>query len=308
MVEDLKKYKIGVLAGGSSSEREISLKSGKAVFKALSEADLDVKFIDVKEDDFAFLVKEAGIDAAFIALHGRFGEDGTVQRMLSERGIFYTGSPPEASRMALDKIASKERFSEKNLKVPDYIVTQLGEKILHDKVWFPCVVKPQHEGSSIGLTVVRSKEDLPDAIDTDSNYGKQVIIEEYIEGKEITVGILEENALPVVEIVPEGTHYDYDAKYQSANTRYIVPAEIEKNIFKKAQETALKAHTALGCEEFSRVDMRLSTGGELFVLEVNTIPGLTERSLLPMAAKAAGLSFTDLCVKILLGAIRKGEK
>jgi D-alanine-D-alanine ligase len=153
--------------------------------------------------------------------------------------------------------------------------------------------------------VVRSKEHLAAAIDAASNYGKRIIIEKFIEGREITVGILEKSALPVVEIVPEGGCYDFHAKYQSANTRYIVPAEIEKNIFKKAQETALKAHTALGCEEFSRVDMRLSIGGELFVLEVNTIPGLTERSLLPMAAKAAGLSFTDLCVKILLGAIRK---
>jgi D-alanine-D-alanine ligase len=304
-MEELKKYKIGVLAGGSSSEREISLKSGRAVLDALREVGLDAAFIDVKEEDFALLVKEAGIDLAFIALHGRFGEDGTVQKMLSERGILYTGSGPEASRMALDKIASKERLSGKDLKIPEYMVTELGESISCEDVWFPCVVKPQHEGSSIGLTVVPSKEHLAEAVDKASNYSRRVIIEKFIEGREITVGILENRALPVVEIVPEGGHYDFNAKYQSANTRYIVPADIDENVFRGAQETAVNAHNALGCDEFSRVDMRLSPGGEVFILEVNTIPGLTERSLLPMAAKAVGLSFTELCVKILLGAIRK---
>jgi D-alanine-D-alanine ligase len=301
----LEKYKIGVLAGGTSSEREISLKSGKAVFDALQEAGLDVQFIDVKEDDFGFMINSSSIDAAFIALHGRFGEDGTVQRMLSERNIIYTGSGPEASRTALDKVASKKRFNEKNLKIPEYRVTELGKEIPLDEIWFPCVVKPQHEGSSIGLTVVSSKEHLASAVDRAANYGKHVIIERFVEGREITVGILEDQALPVVEIVPEGGHYDFDAKYQSKNTKYIVPARIDEDIFKKAQRIAVSAHSALGCEEFSRVDMRLSTQGELFVLEVNTIPGLTERSLLPMAAKAVGLSFSDLCVKILLGAVNK---
>ncbi|MGB2599236.1 MAG: D-alanine--D-alanine ligase [Candidatus Omnitrophota bacterium] len=304
-LDALRKYEIGVLAGGSSSEREISLKSGRAVFDALREAGLDAALIDVKEDDFALLVNEAGIDLAFIALHGRFGEDGTVQKMLFERGVLYTGSGPEASRMALDKIASKERLSGKDLKTPEYMVTELGESIPYESVWFPCVVKPQHEGSSIGLTVVSSKEHLAEAVDRASNYSRRIIIEKFIEGREITVGILENRALPVVEIVPEGGCYDFNAKYQSANTRYIVPADIDEDVFKRAQETAVNAHNALGCEEFSRVDMRLSSEGELFILEVNTIPGLTERSLLPMAAKAVGLSFTELCVKILVGAIRK---
>jgi D-alanine-D-alanine ligase len=304
-IDILKKYKIGVLAGGSSSEREISLKSGQAVLGALQEIGLDAQFVDVKEDDFAFTIDKAGINMAFIALHGRFGEDGTVQRMLFEKNIVYTGSGPEASRMALDKIASKKRFTEKDIKVPEYRVTRLGEEIPSGEVWFPCVVKPQHEGSSIGLTVVSSKEHLEGAIDRAANYGKYIIIEKFIEGREITVGILEDQALPVVEIVPEGGHYDFDAKYQSKNTKYIVPARIREDVFKKAQLLAVSAHSALGCREFSRVDMRLSPGGELFVLEVNTIPGLTERSLLPMAAKAVGLSFSDLCVKILSGAIRK---
>ena len=302
-MEELKKYKIGVLAGGSSSERDISLKSGKAVFNAFIKEGLNAVFIDVKEDNFAFLIDQSRIDVAFIALHGKFGEDGTVQHILSEKGIFYTGSGPEASRMALDKVASKKRLSGENLKTPEYIVTELGKEI--PAIWFPCVVKPQHEGSSIGLTVVPSEERLSAAVDRAFNYGNHVIIEKFIEGREITVGILEDRALPVIEIVPEGRCYDFNAKYQSANTKYIVPAEIDEDTFKRAQETAVNAHKALGCEEFSRVDMRLSSRDELFILEVNTIPGLTERSLLPMAAKAAGLSFSELCVKILLGAIRK---
>jgi D-alanine-D-alanine ligase len=306
-LDPLKKYRIGVLAGGSSSEREISLKSGKAVFGALTEIGLNAELIDVKEDNFASLIESSGIGLAFIALHGRFGEDGTVQRMLSERKILYTGSGPEASRTALDKIASKKRFSDENLNIPEYVVTELGQELPSEKVWFPCVVKPQHEGSSIGLTVVSDKEHLVDAVDRAFNYGNHVIIEKFIEGREITVGILENRALPVVEIVPEGGCYDFNAKYHSANTRYVVPAEIDENTSGRAQKAAVSAHEALGCEEFSRVDMRVSPEGELFILEVNTIPGLTERSLLPMAAKAAGLSFSELCVKILLGAVRRPQ-
>jgi D-alanine-D-alanine ligase len=307
-IDVLKKYRIGVLAGGSSSERQISLKSGKAVFDALSSAGLDVLFIDVKEDDFALTIRDSGINLAFIALHGRFGEDGTVQRMLYEENIIYTGSGPEASRAALDKIGSKERFVQSGLNVPEYMVVELGEDLTHKKVWIPSVVKPQHEGSSIGLTVVSSKEHLQGAVDRALNFDRRVIIERFIEGREVTVGILNGEALPVVEIVAAGGCYDFNAKYESSETKYIVPAEIDKSSFKDAQETALKAHEALGCKDLSRVDMRLAPDGRLFVLEVNTIPGLTERSLLPMAAKAVGLDFAGLCAKILLGALNKKLK
>jgi D-alanine-D-alanine ligase len=308
LINLLKQYRIGILAGGSSSERQISLKSGEAVFNALKGTGLDILFIDVKEDNFAIEVKRSGIDLAFITLHGKFGEDGTVQRMLSERNILYTGSGPAASRMALDKITSKERFRENGLNTPEYRIVELGKNIALEAIWMPCVVKPQHEGSSIGLSVVSSRGDLQGAVDRAFNYGKRALIEKFIEGREVTVGILDGEALPVVEIVPSEGHYDFNAKYESSETKYIVPAEIDKNSFKRAQEVALEAHNSLGCEEFSRVDMRLAPSGEVFVLEVNTIPGLTERSLLPMAAKAAGLDFTELCVKILIGALDKKEK
>ncbi|MGD2279079.1 MAG: D-alanine--D-alanine ligase, partial [Candidatus Omnitrophota bacterium] len=304
----LKKYRIGVLAGGSSSEREVSLKSGRAVFDALQGLGLTALFIDVDEDDFAQKVGQAGIDTAFIALHGRFGEDGTVQRLLEEKNIVYTGSGPEASRLALDKVSSKTRFNEKNLPTPEYKVIKIHEKISCNDVWYPCIVKPRSEGSSIGLSLVFSRDHLEDAVLRASLYGEDVIIERFIEGKEITVGIIEDRALPVVEIIPAKGHYDYDAKYSSVETRYIVPARISEDYTKSAQEIAVGAYTALGCEEFARVDMRLSNDGKLYILEVNTIPGLTERSLLPMAANAAGMDFPDLCVKILLGAVNKKKR
>ena len=307
-MDELKKYKIGVLAGGSSSEREISLKSGKAVFKALGELGMNAVFLDVTEDNFSSRVDEAGIDMAFIALHGRFGEDGTVQRILAEKDVIYTGSGPEASHMALDKVASKKRFVEKNIPIPEYKIFNKQEEIRFDDIWIPCVVKPRYEGSSIGLSVVLSRDRLGEAVEKASCYGEDIIIEKFIEGQEITVGIIDDRALPVVEIVPAGTHYDFDSKYQSAETRYIVPAGISEECSDNAREIAVEAYNALGCEEFSRVDMRLSQGGDIFVLEVNTIPGLTERSLLPMAAKAAGMDFPELCAGILRGARRSRTK
>ncbi|MGB2630204.1 MAG: D-alanine--D-alanine ligase [Candidatus Omnitrophota bacterium] len=307
-MDELKKYKIGVLAGGSSSEREISLKSGQAVHGALRGLGMNTVFLDVTEDNFSSRVDEAGIDVAFIALHGKFGEDGTVQRMLAEKGIIYTGSGPEASHLALDKVASKMKFIEKGLPVPEYKVIKSRHELRLDDILVPCVVKPRYEGSSIGLSVVLCRDELGKAADKALRYGEDIIIERFIEGREITVGIMDDRALPVVEIIPAGIHYDFDSKYQSAETRYITPAEIGEEYSRKAQKIAIDAYNALGCEEFSRVDMRLSPGGDIFVLEVNTIPGLTERSLLPMAAKAAGMDFPELCAEILRGAVRGRRK
>lgn len=307
MLEVLKKYRIGVLAGGLSSEREISIKSGKAVFGALEKAGLDAVLIDIKEETVSFL-ETIDIDAAFIALHGRFGEDGALQEKLDKRHLPYTGSGPEASRMALDKLASKKRFAEENLRIPEYRVVAAKEEIPYKGLWFPCVVKPQYEGSSIGLSVVWLPDKMPDAIAKARSYGGNTIIEKYIPGREITVGILQDKALPVVEIIPQEGLYDFNAKYEAADTRYVAPAKIAKDVYQKAQEVGLRAHFALCCRGFSRVDMRMDETGELFVLEVNTIPGLTQRSLLPMAAKAAGIDFTALCVQILVDALSKGAK
>ena len=307
MINELKKYKIGVLAGGTSSERDISIKSGNAVFEGLRRVGLDVLFLDVREEDFSTVISRSGIEMAFIALHGRFGEDGTVQRMLDNAGVPYTGSGPAASKLALDKLLSKEVFSKEGIMVPEYGVTTSGKEIESLPVRSPCVIKPRYEGSSMGLSTVFSDDLMAAAIDRALIFGNEIIVERFIPGREITVGILDDRPLPIVEIITSAGIYDFEAKYDSSDTRYVVPAQIDDATYLKAQETGLKAHLALGCRDFSRVDIRLSDSGEPFVLEVNTIPGLTERSLLPMAAKADGMDFSELCVKMLCGALKRGE-
>ena len=304
-IDLLKKYRIGVLAGGSSSEREISLKSGRSVFDALRSIGLKVKFLDVREEDFSAFLDHADIDAAFIALHGRFGEDGTVQKILGQKNILYTGSDPEASHLALDKLASKKRFEDHGLCVPEYGVVSGKEDVSRLNICFPCVVKPRYEGSSIGLSVVRSGDHIREAINKAAEFSEEIIVEKFVPGREITVGVLDNRPLPVVEIITADGVYDFGAKYQSDDTEYVVPARLNETDYLRAQEAGMKAHAALGCKGFSRVDMRLSDEGEIFVLEVNTIPGLTERSLLPMAAKQTGLDFPKLCVKMLCGALLK---
>ncbi len=301
--------RIGVLAGGPSNEREISLRSGRAVHDALLAEGLDSIFLDVK-NDLDEIIKNSCIDVAFIALHGRFGEDGTVQRMLEDAGIPYTGSGIKSSAAALDKVASKELFIKNSIPVPRHIVLIKGQSGIHNSgnFGFPVVVKPHLEGSSIGLSIVRDKRSLQDAIDKAFEYGDKVILEEYIDGRELTVGILNDEALPVIEIVPKNKVYDYDAKYKDSATKYIVPAGIAKDVSEEARRLGIMAHKALGCKSFSRVDMMMAPSGEIFVLEVNTIPGMTERSLLPKAAQATGLRFGSLCVKILEYAVRKVER
>jgi len=292
--------RIGVLVGGPSNEREISLRSGKAVHDALLDEGCAAVLLDVK-DDISDCLKKNVIDVAFIALHGRFGEDGTVQKMLEDAHIPYTGSKVEASRLALDKIASKEVFIKKNVAVPKYIVFEKNNFSFSDtnSIGFPLVVKPQFEGSSIGLSVVKDRNLLEDAVNKAFQYGDRIILEEYIQGRELTVGILDDEALPVIEIVTRDNVYDYAAKYKNSDTRYLVPAPISKDVYEKAARIGVIAHKALGCDSFSRVDMMLDKTDKIFVLEVNTIPGMTERSLLPKAAEAIGLRFNELCVKIL---------
>jgi D-alanine-D-alanine ligase len=296
--------RIGVLAGGPSSEREISLKSGTAVFRALVDEGFNSIFLDAN-DDICDIIKKNKIDVAFIALHGRFGEDGTVQKMLEDLGLPYTGSGVEASRAALDKIASKEIFVRNNIPVPRFAVARNGEAFPADAeaLGWPLVVKPQFEGSSIGLSIVKDSLSLDEALRKAFKYGSSVLLEEYINGRELTVGILDDKPLPVIEIVPKNKVYDYEAKYESPDTGYLVPAPIEREVFERAQALGIEAHKALGCRSMSRVDMIADKAGNLFVLEVNTIPGMTERSLLPKAAAAQGLSFGKLCVKLVENAL-----
>ena len=297
--------RIGVLAGGPSNEREISLRSGTAVHKALLGEGLDAIFLEVK-DDIPDIIRKSRIDVAFIALHGKFGEDGTVQKILEAANIPYTGSGVEASRLALDKVASKEIFYKNKIPTPEYVVM---EKDIYDlsgayALGLPVVVKPHLEGSSIGLSVARNDISLKKAVEKAFRYGDKVIVEKYIKGRELTVGILEDNALPVIEIVTRDNVYDYEAKYKSPDTQYLVPAPIEKRAVEEAKRLAVIAHRSLGCRSFSRVDMIMGESGKIYVLEVNTIPGMTERSLLPKAAQAVGLRFSDLCVKIIEDALK----
>ncbi len=301
--------RVGVLAGGPSNERDISLRSGKAVHNALLEEGLDAILLDVK-DNVREIVEKSRIDVAFIALHGRFGEDGTIQKMLEDADIPYTGSGVEASRLALDKIASKEAFLRQGIPVPRYVVFEKGRFNIDetDKLGYPIVVKPQLEGSSIGLSIVSEKKLLKEAADKAFQYGGRIILEEYIRGRELTVGILDDKALPVIEIVTKSHLYDYSAKYKDPSTQYLVPAPIDRVSYENARQLGSAAHSALGCSSFSRVDMMMDNLRKILVLEVNTIPGMTERSLLPKAAAATGLRFGELCVKILENALSKVGK
>ena len=298
----IKDKKIAVLLGGTSSERDISIKSGAAVYEALKALGLDVTRIDVSDDPIAQIRKEK-IDIVFIALHGRFGEDGTLQAMLEKEKIPYTGSGPLASRLAMDKLASRKIFKDAGLPVPEYfeISKAFYEKDMPINFPLPLVVKPNKEGSSIGLSVVTELKDLAGAIDRAFLYDSDIILEKFIDGDDITVGILDDKPLPVVHIKPKSGIYDYIAKYTQGMSEYIVPADIDDEIAKKAQGLGLKAHKLLGCRCFSRVDMRLTKDNKVIVLEVNSIPGLTVTSLLPKAAKAVGIEFAQVCLKMLEG-------
>jgi len=303
-IDELKEYKIGVLAGGSSSERGISLKSGNAVFGALSSVGLAPVFCDVTEDNFEPVIDETDIDVAFIALHGKFGEDGTIQRMLEKRNIMYTGSDPVSSALALDKFASREKFKNARLTVPECKLVRKGENVTANEISFPCVIKPRFEGSSIGLSVVFSEDNFSEGINKAFMFADEVLVEKFIHGRELTVGIMDQTALPIVEIITKQGVYDFIAKYESDETKYRVPAALEGKLYSEIQQVGVKAHESLGCGGFSRVDLILSDEEKIFVLEVNTIPGLTEKSLLPMAAKAVDLDFCSLCVKMLYALLK----
>ena len=292
--------KIAVFAGGPSSEREISLLSGRAVYEALKRKNLDAHLIEVK-DDFYEKTKQSKCDIAFLALHGKFGEDGTAQEMLEGLGIPYTGSGVMPSRLAMDKAASREIFLENGLKAPFYKVVKRDANVraLAEEFDLPFVVKPQSGGSSIGLSVVNDLWLAEKALDEASRYGENIIVEKYIHGRELTVGILEERALPAIEIITRNDVYDFDAKYTDRETEYILPAPLGEDARRGVASAAFRANKILGCRDFSRVDMRMDPEGNVYILEVNTIPGLTERSLLPKAAGASGIGFEDLCIKII---------
>jgi D-alanine-D-alanine ligase len=297
--------RIGVLLGGLSSEREVSLRTGEAVITALRERGHDVVPIYV-DGDVDVAVRQEQIDCAFIALHGRLGEDGCVQGLLELLGIPYTGSDVMASSLAMHKAKAKELFRLHNLPTPAYYtlgaedLDELAE--LHGDFGMPCVVKPNREGSSVGVTICTREDELQPAIERALCFDDDVLVERYIAGKEVSVAILEDRALGAVEIAPREGFYDYANKYTRGATDYFVPPRLSPERYRGVLAQALRAHLALGCRGATRVDMIVSDSGNEFVLEVNTVPGLTPTSLLPKIADAAGISFGELCELMLAGA------
>jgi len=301
--------------GGPSCERDISMKSGMTVCRALKDKGINAVPVELEKsptingyaEKARQKIRSSRIDVAFIALHGKFGEDGSIHALLEEMNIPYTGSRVKASRLGMDKISSRGIFKSSKIPVPRSIVLNKADldKAHDSHVYFrelgsSLVIKPSDEGSSIGLSIIDNEGDFAKAIDSAFKYSDSVIIEEYVRGREITVGILEDRALPIVEIVPKKRFFDFEAKYEKASlTEYRVPAEIDRETYLACQKTGLLAHHALGARFFSRVDMILSENKIPVVLEVNTIPGLTETSLLPRAAQAAGVDFRELVLKIL---------
>ena len=298
------------MMGGLSREREISLKTGKAILKALTEKGYMVTPIDVGDDIAEKLVKEK-IECAFLALHGRFGEDGTIQGMLELMRIPYTGSGVLASALAMHKIMSKKFFLCEKIPTPRFEVFQ-REEIKKDppkevSLPLPVVVKPAREGSTIGISIVRKDEELSPALKMAGEYDGEILVEEFMKGREITVGIIENIPLPVIEIAPKSGFYDYHSKYTKGETQYILPARIPREKYLYAQEVSLKAFQELGCSGVGRVDLITDEDENPFVIDVNTMPGMTETSLLPKAASYAGIPFEDLAERILLGASLKTE-
>ncbi len=303
---------VGVLMGGTSTEREVSLRSGQAVLRALEGLGCRVLAIDIRSESGREL-DGVSIDVAFLALHGRFGEDGRLQRILEERGIPYTGSGPEASRAAMDKVESKRLFKFRGVDTPPHRVIARGDtpKLLEQcarALGYPVILKPRAEGSSVGVTVHPDRSTLHDGAAECFKFDAFAIMEKFIEGRELTVGILEGKTLPIIELKPARKFYDYTAKYADSGTQYIVDPPMSDLEQRRVLKTAKAANDALGCQGMSRVDVILTPLCSVHVLEVNTIPGLTERSLFPKAAAAAGIGFGDLCRRITEAAlVREGN-
>ena len=293
--------KIGVLMGGLSAEREVSLKSGAAVHKALLARGYHTVAIDVGRD-LAEVLKREGIETAFIALHGRYGEDGCVQGLLELVQIPYTGSGVLASALAMHKLYSKQAFAAAGILTAPFRCYRLGETVTLSDLPFglPLVVKPVQEGSSVGVSIVKEEKFLAVALAEAFLHDDEILVEQYIKGQEVQVGILDDYPIGAIEIVPKNEFYDFESKYTDGMAEHIFPARLESALYEKAQAIGLSAHRALGCRGYSRVDLLVTGTGDCYVLEVNTLPGMTALSLLPeIAAKGAGLAFEELVSRII---------
>ncbi|MDR5703322.1 MAG: D-alanine--D-alanine ligase [Armatimonadota bacterium] len=316
----MSRLKVAVLMGGTSAEREVSLQSGQNIVSALDPEKYTVIPVEVTEWRGSRLLETlAGVDLVFIALHGPYGEDGTVQGFLELLDVPYTGSGVLSSALAMDKIRSRQIFQWHGIPVPRYLSFQEREwrsapgdllDQVASTIGFPCVVKPADQGSSIGVSIVHNPSGFSEALEVAFRYSQAALVEERIAGTEITCGILDDphtglpEALPLIEIVPKREFFDYEAKYTPGATEEICPARIPPHLAGRAQEIAVRAYRALGCRDMGRVDMFLR-GEEVLVLEVNTIPGMTRTSLLPQAAKVAGIDFPALLDRVIQSALRR---
>lgn len=299
----LRNKKIAVLMGGPGSERDVSLASGNAVLQTLINLGLDAVAVDVTSEDLQ-LPPDTGL--VFNLIHGTFGEDGTLQKLLDERGIPYTGAGAASSRLAFDKNLAKARFTSHGVPTPRAEIIDVSARPALPSFAAPFVVKPPREGSSVGVHIVHRQEDAAAAMADAARYSPDVMVEEFIDGMELTVGILNDVALPIVHIAPRGGFYNMENKYPwmnkgggaGAGSDYYCPADLPEETTRRVQEAALAAHRALGIEVYSRVDVLLDASGNPYVLEANTLPGMTETSLLPKAAAAAGILFPALCQTI----------
>jgi len=301
--------RVGVIMGGSSSEREVSLSSGRPIAEALSRLGYRAIPLDITNDTLWCRLTDEHIELAFLALHGGTGENGAVQGLLEIMEIPYTGSGILASALAMDKVMSKQVFQAAGLRVPPSLVWDAEEAPdtfdVKEKLGFPLVVKPAAEGSSIGVSVVRSEENFVSAFLDARHYGRRVILETFIPGKEIHIGILQDRAIGGVEVRPRGDFYDYRCKYTSGMTDYIIPPEIDESLYGTLAEMAEEAHRSLGCRVYSRVDFLVDSKNTPYVLEVNTLPGMTPTSLLPKIARSAGIEFEELLERILEESLKR---
>lgn len=302
--------RIGVLMGGMSSEREVSLASGGAVLDALRTKGYDAVGIDVGRD-VAERLRQEEVAVAFNSLHGKFGEDGAIQGLLEVLGIPCTGSGILASAMGMNKIVSKTLFRTVGLQVGPYRVVDRGDReglaAARGTIGFPLVVKPSCEGSSVGVSLVRAEQEYNAAAELAFTYDREILVEKYVAGMEVQVGVLGSRALGAIEIVPKDTFYSYKAKYEQGGSEHFYPARIPEELYRRVLDAGLMAHRVLGCSGYSRVDFIIDRDGVPFILEVNTLPGMTATSLLPEIARGSGIGFPELVEEILGLALKEGQ-
>jgi D-alanine-D-alanine ligase len=325
------KVNVGLIVGGASPEREVSKSSGKSIFEALTKLnynvtifdpglgnhrELDENYFDSVEDanlvsskNYVELFSSASfkmIDTAFIALHGTYGEDGMIQSMFELNKLKYTGSGVLASALSMNKGLTKVLLQHNDVPTPNWFIVEKNEtdirhikKDIAENINYPCVIKPNDQGSAIGLTICKSEDFVPDAVELAIKYSDSILIEEYIDGHELTVGIVDDISLPPLEIKPKHEFYDYECKYTKGMSEYEVPAKLPEEVLTELKLKALAAYKSINCKSYGRIDFRVNTNHQIYCLEINTLPGMTSTSLLPKTAKAAGISFEDLINRIV---------